>query len=68
MSVQSLTLAFLARLEACERLNGRYLDRGMLTVWTRLAELCPTMVATDLLMAEALTMYERRGNLIGSRA
>ncbi|MCV7176153.1 hypothetical protein H7H98_10395 [Mycolicibacterium sphagni] len=65
MSVQSLTLAFLARLEACNRLDGRYLDTGMLTVWTRLAELCPTMVATDLLMAEALTLHDRKGDLIG---
>jgi hypothetical protein len=64
MSVQSLTLAFLARLEACGRLDGSYLDTGLLTVWTRLAELCPTMVATDLLMAEALTLFERKGNLI----
>jgi hypothetical protein len=65
MSVQSLTLAFLARLEACNRLDGSYLDTGLLTVWTRLAELCPTMVATDLLMAEGLTLFERKGNLVG---
>ncbi|BBZ20876.1 hypothetical protein MGAD_52110 [Mycolicibacterium gadium] len=65
MSVQSMTLAFLARLEACNRIDGSYLDTGLLTVWTRFAELCPTMVATDLLMAEALTLFERKGNLIG---
>jgi hypothetical protein len=67
MSVHSLTLAFLARLEACNRLDGRYLDTGMLTAWTRLAELCPTMVATDLLIAEALTLHDRRGDLIGEK-
>ena len=65
MSVQSLTLAFLARLEACGRMKGQYLDKGLLAVWTRLAELCPSMVATDLLMAEALTLYDRKGDLIG---
>jgi hypothetical protein len=43
----------------------RDLDTGLLTVWTRLAELCPTMVATDLLMAEGLTLFERKGNLVG---
>jgi hypothetical protein len=41
------------------------LDKGLLAVWTRLAELCPSMVATDLLMAEALTLYDRKGDLIG---
>jgi hypothetical protein len=30
-----------------------------------LAELCPTMVSTDLLMAEALILHDRKGNLIG---
>lgn len=65
MSVHSLTLAFLARLEACGRVDGSYLDTGLLTVWSRFAELCPSMVATDLLMAEALTLFERKGNLIG---
>jgi hypothetical protein len=64
MSVQSLTLAFLARLEACGRMKGQYLDKGLLAVWTRLAELCPSMVATDLLMAEALTLYDRKGDLV----
>lgn len=65
MSVQSLTLAFMARLEACGRLEGRYLNRGLLTIWARLADLCPEMVAADLLMAEALVLHGRRGDLIG---
>ena len=65
MSVQSLTLAFAARLEAYKRIDGRYLNRGLLGDWARLAQLCPTMVANDVLIAEAAVLYDRRGNLVG---
>lgn len=67
MSVQSLTLALLARLEARGRINGTYLNTGLLKQWTRMAELCPTMVATDLLMADALVLHGSKGNLIGGQ-
>lgn len=66
MSVQSLTLAFLARLEAHGRIGGQYLNSGLLGDWACLAQLCPTMVANDLLIAEAVVLYERCGNLIGA--
>ncbi|CAJ1501171.1 hypothetical protein [[Mycobacterium] burgundiense] len=65
MSVESLTLAFLARLEAYRRIEGRYLNSGLLRDWARLAHLCPTMVANDLLIAEAVVLYDRRGDLTG---
>lgn len=65
MSVQSSTLAFLARLEAHRRIGGQYLNSGLLAEWARLAQLCPTMVANDLLIAEALVLYDCRGDLIG---
>lgn len=65
MSVESLTLAFLARLEACGRIEGRYLNTGLLGDWAQLAQLCPTMVANDLLIAEAAVLYGRRGDLTG---
>jgi hypothetical protein len=64
MSLESLTFAFLARLEAHGRIGGQYLNSGLLAVWARLAKLCPTMVANDLLIAEALVLHDRRGNLI----
>jgi hypothetical protein len=65
MSVESLTLAFLARLEAHGRIGGQYLNSGLLADWARMAQLCPTMVANDLLIAEALVLYDRRGDLTG---
>lgn len=65
MSAQSLTLAFLARLEAHGRIGGQYLNSGLLAEWATLAQLCPTMVANDLLIAEALILHDRRGDLIG---
>lgn len=65
MSVQSLTLAFLARLEAHGRIGGQYLNTGLLAEWANLAQLCPTLVANDLLIAEALVLHDRRGDLIG---
>lgn len=39
MSLQSLTLAFLARLEAHGRIPGQYLNFGMLMAWASLAKL-----------------------------
>lgn len=68
MSLQSLTLAFLARLEAYDRISGRYLNSGLLHQWARLAQLSPTMVANDLLIAEAVVLYDRRGDLTGEDA
>ena len=68
MSLQSLTLAFLARLEAYGRIEGRYLNSGLFADWARLAHLCPTMVENDLLIAEASVLYDRRGDLIGADA
>lgn len=65
MSVQSLTLAFLARLEAYGRIKGYYLNSGLLRDWASMAQLCPTMVANDLLIAEAVVLYDRRGDLVG---
>lgn len=65
MSVESLTLAFLARLEAHGRITGQYLNRGLLGNWATMAHLCPTMVANDLLIAEALILHMRRGDLTG---
>jgi hypothetical protein len=64
MALQSLTLAFLARLEAHGRLGGQYLNSGLLADWARLAQLCPTMVANDLLIAEAVVLYDRCGDVI----
>ena len=68
MSAQSLTLAFLARLEAYGRIEGRYLNSGLLKDWAQMAKFCPTMVANDLLIAEAVVLYDRRGDLIGEDA
>ena len=67
MSAQSLTLAFLARLEAHGRIGGHYLNTGLLAEWACLAQLCPTMVGNDLLIAEALVLHDRRGDLMGDR-
>lgn len=65
MSAQSLTLSFLARLEAYRRIKTYYLNSGLLRDWARMAQLCPTMVSNDLLIAEAAVLYDRRGDLIG---
>ncbi|WP_245850571.1 hypothetical protein [Mycobacterium angelicum] len=65
MSVQSLTLALLARLEAHGRLGGQYLNSGLLGDWSVMAQMCPTMVANDLLISEALVLHDCRGDLTG---
>jgi hypothetical protein len=65
MSVQSLTLALLARLEAHGRVSGQYLNSGLLRDWAQMAQLCPTMVANDVMIAEALVLFDRKGDLTG---
>jgi hypothetical protein len=65
LSVQSMTLAALARLQAHGRIGGQDLNSGMIAAWARLAPLCPAMVATDLLIAEALITHDCYGDLIG---
>jgi hypothetical protein len=65
MSVQSMTLAVLARLEAHGRITSEYLHSWMMSAWARLAALSPRMVATDLLIAEALVIHDCYGDLIG---
>ena len=65
MSLQSLTLAVAARLMAYGRMKESYFNSGLLGEWAQLALLCPTMVANDLLIAEAVVLYDRRGNVIG---
>ena len=58
----------LARLEAHGRIAGQYLNSGLLATWARLAELAPRLVATDLLIAEALVIYYCHGDLIGDES
>jgi hypothetical protein len=65
MSLQSLILAVAARLMAYGRLKESYFNSGLLGEWAQLALLCPTMVANDLLIAEAVVLHDRRGNVIG---
>ena len=65
MAAQSLTLAVAARLMAHERIKGSYFNSGLLADWAQLALLCPTMVANDILIAEAVVLHDRRGNVIG---
>ena len=65
MSVHSVTLALLARLEAHGRIGGQYLNRGLLVDWARLAQLCPVMVSNDILIAEALILHERNVDFVG---
>jgi hypothetical protein len=65
MSLQSLTLAVVARLEAHSRISGQYLSSGSLAAWEKMARLCPRLVATDILLAEALVVYSMNGDLTG---
>lgn len=68
LTLQSLTLAVLARLEAHGRITGQYLNSGMLAAWTRMAEVAPRLVSTDLLIAEALVIHYCHGDLIGDES
>ncbi|MGV0627790.1 hypothetical protein [Mycolicibacter minnesotensis] len=68
LTLQSLVLAVVARLEAHDRIAGQYMNSGMLATWTRLAELAPRLVAADLLIAEDLVVHYCHGDLIGDES
>ena len=65
MSLQSLTLAVLARLEAYGIIPSQYLTGSVLSAWQKMAQLCPRLVATDILVAEALVVHSLNGDLTG---
>lgn len=64
MSMQSLLLAVVARFAARRRLAAP-LTPALRADWARLAQLCPAMVCTDLLIADALAAYDLEPDLIG---
>ncbi|TSE02203.1 hypothetical protein FOS14_00080 [Skermania sp. ID1734] len=65
MSLQSLTLAVLARLDAHGMVRHAGLTTDVMEAWARMAELAPKLVFTDLLIAEALVTHAVYGDLIG---
>lgn len=59
----SLVAAGLARLEAHD-IERDLLSPALLEHWGRVAEHCPTLVATDLLLAEAVITFQQYGDLV----
>ncbi|MGW5454748.1 hypothetical protein [Nocardia sp. NPDC003979] len=57
MSMQSLLFAVVARLRARSLMSHPVFTAPMRQCWARLAELCPGLVAADLLIADALASY-----------
>ncbi len=68
LSVQSLTLAAVARLEARGEFRYAPMTADMRLAWAQMAEYFPAMVAGDLLIAEALAAHLTHGDLIGEPA
>lgn len=68
LSLQSLTLAVLARLHAHGMLRHEPLTADFDEGWATMARLCPALVMTDLLIAEAIVTHARHGDLIGELA
>ncbi len=58
LSVQSLVLAAVARLDARGLSKSPLFVADMLPGWGRMAQLFPDMVAADVLIADAVTAYE----------
>ncbi|GAB4587654.1 hypothetical protein [Nocardia sp. IFM 10818] len=65
LSLQSLTMAALARLDARGRFDSPPMTSEMREAWARMADLCPSMAATDLLIADAIASFVTHGDLIG---
>lgn len=68
LSVQSLTMAAVARLDARGEFECSPMTSDMREGWARMADLFPAMVATDLLIADALVTHTIFGDLIGEIA
>lgn len=68
LSVQSLTLAAVARLESRGEFDYPPMTADMRQAWAVLAEYFPALVASDLLIAEALAAHLTDGDLIGESA
>ncbi|CDZ88174.1 hypothetical protein QM787_24690 [Rhodococcus ruber] len=68
LPLQSLTLAVLARLDAHRMLRHAPVTSDFQEAWARMAQLCPRLVMTDLLIAEALVTHACHGDLIGEEA
>ncbi|MGW5571485.1 hypothetical protein ACWEVD_09820 [Nocardia thailandica] len=57
LSLQSLLFAAVARLRARSQIRDWSMPAPMRDSWRRLAELCPALVRTDILIADALASY-----------
>jgi len=68
LSMQSLALAAVARLEALGEFEYSPMNAEMRNAWAVMAEYFPAMVAGDLLVAEALAAHLAYGDLIGEAA
>lgn len=65
MPTASLTVAFLARIQAHELTRIKVFDNEVHRAWAHLAKLCPKFVLSDLLCAEAMIIHSKHGNLLG---
>ena len=65
LSLQSLTFAVLARMQAHGLLRHTPVTSDYDEAWATMARLCPALVMSDLLIAEALATYACHGDLIG---
>ena len=65
LTLQSLTFAVLARMRARGMLRYPPVTADFEEQWAVMAQLCPRLVMSDLLIAEAFVTYARHGNLIG---
>ncbi|WP_247596005.1 MULTISPECIES: hypothetical protein [unclassified Rhodococcus (in: high G+C Gram-positive bacteria)] len=68
LSMQSLALAGVARLEALGEFEYSPMTAEIRDAWAVMAEYFPAMVAGDLLVAEALAAHLAYGDLIGETA
>lgn len=64
LSLQSLLFAAVARLRARSAIRDWSMPAPMRESWRRLAELCPALVRTDILIADALASYAVHGDVV----
>lgn len=67
LTLQSLTFAVLARMKAHGMLRHPPVTSDFEESWAEMARLCPGLVMSDLLIAEALVTHACYGDLIGEK-
>jgi len=65
LPLMSMSIAMLVRLQAHQVIGNNVVDTDLIEGWAEMAHVCPKLVLSDLLIAEALVVHHKYGNILG---